>query len=232
MNIDELLQLLEIYACEEFTFFEYYAELVENESEIPFETLRELLLHTDKKILAELTEGYFEETLSAVPDDQTEFYALLDAIGRNMTHLAKFVGEDRGLDIYAEELLRFKQWYTLEGVVHCDNKDSREMSDVTICEALTLSRLEKLGESEYFFEFGDSMDYPLDAYAYTFDSLADAANGYEDDADDEDDYDDEPEALSMLPDDYIHREDVYDDVKYFSTYSTSEGVSTYAPPLY
>jgi hypothetical protein len=218
MNIDELLRLLEIDGCEEFTFFEYYAELVENESEIPFETLRELLLHTDKDILVELTEGYFEETLSAVPDDQTEFYALLDAIGRNMAHLSKLVGGDRGLDIYTEELLRFKQWYAAESVVHCDNKGSREMSDVTVCEALTLSRLEKLGESEYFFDFGDCMDYPIEAYSYTFESLADAADGYgADGMDDEDGYDDEPEALSMLPDDYIHREDVYDDVKYFST---------------
>jgi hypothetical protein len=162
MNIDGLLSLLSIETCEEFTFFEYYAELVETESEIPFETLYEFFSHTDRNTLAELTEGYFEETLSGVPDDQTEFYALLDAIGGNLARLAKTVEEEeRGLDIYTEEFLRFKQWFTQGSEVHCENKDSRKTSRVTICEALALSRLEKLGEPDYFFDFGDCMDYEL-----------------------------------------------------------------------
>jgi hypothetical protein len=211
MGIDELLQLLDIESCEEFTFFEYYAELVESESEIPFDTLRVFLASVDRKTLEELTEGYFEETLSGVPDDQTEFYALFDSIGRNMTYLARIPDEDHGIDAYTEEFLRFKQWYTAEAVVHCDNKDSRETRDVTICEALTLSRLEKLGESDYFFDFNDCMDYPLDAYMYTFDSLADAADGYSDEYDENEDEDDAPNEISMLPEDYVHHEDVYDD---------------------
>jgi hypothetical protein len=212
MDIDELLRLLEIESCEEFTFFEYYAELVETESDRPFDTLRVFLASADRKTLEELTEGYFEETLSGVPDDQTEFYALLDAIGRNMTHLARIVmDEDRGIDAYTEEFLRFKQWYTAEAAVHCDNRTGGETRDVTVCEALTLSRLEKLGEADCFFDFNDCMDYPIDAYMYTFDSLADAAGGYSDEYEENEDEDDAPDEISMLPEDYVHREDVYDD---------------------
>ncbi|MDR1245877.1 MAG: hypothetical protein LBK57_02475 [Clostridiales Family XIII bacterium] len=162
MDIDGLLRLLSIETCENFTFFEYYAELVETESDIPFETLYEFFSRTDRNTLAELTEGYFEETLSGVPDDQTEFYALFDAIGGNMAWLSKTAEEEeRGLNMYTEEFLRFRQWYTQEGEVHCENKESREMSEATICEALALSRLEKLGEPDYFFDFSDCMDYEL-----------------------------------------------------------------------
>jgi hypothetical protein len=165
MNIEELLRLLEIDACEDFAFFEYYAELVESERDIPFETLHTLFSAVDRHILAELTEGYFEETLAGVPDDQTEFYTLLDAIGRNLTQLAKNATE-RGVDIFTEEFLRFKQWYIFISAVRCENKDSGAKQVVAVCEALTLSRLEKLGEPDYFFDFNDCLDYPLSAYVY------------------------------------------------------------------
>jgi hypothetical protein len=172
MDLDELLRLLDIESPGEFTFFEYYAELVENEREIPFDTLHAFFSDVDGKTVAELTEGYFEETIQGVPGDQTEFYALFDAIGSNMARLAKRANAGRGLDIFTEEFLRFKQWYIHDRRVRCENKDSRELSDASVFEALTLSRLEKLGESDYFFDFDDCMDYPLDASVYPLDELA------------------------------------------------------------
>jgi hypothetical protein len=172
MEIDELLRLLGIESPEEFTFFEYYAELVENERDISFEALRELFSGVDAETVAELTEGYFEETLQGVPGDQGEFHTLLDSIGRNMARLARRTDTGRGLDIFTEEFLRFKQWYIHDKAVRCENKDNREQSDASVCEALTLSRLEKLGDSDYFFDFDDCMDYPLDASVYPVDELA------------------------------------------------------------
>jgi hypothetical protein len=182
MEIDELLRLLGIESVEDFSFFEYYAELVESEREIPFETLRAFFSAVDRDILAELTEGYFEETLEGVPNDQTEFYTLLDSIGRNMTRLARRAA-NRGLDIFTEEFLRFRQWYIFDCAVRCENKDDRTQSDVSVCEALTLSRLERLGGADYFFDFGDCADYPLEASVYPIDELAeDAADYSEEDA--------------------------------------------------
>jgi hypothetical protein len=175
MGIDELLRLLGIENAEEFCFFEYYAELVESEREIGFESLRELFLAVDKKTLAELTEGYFEETLSGVPDDQTEFYVLLDSIGRNMTRLARRAA-GRGLDIFTEEFLRFRQWYIFDRAVLCENRDSRERSETGVCEALTLSRLERLGGDDYFFDFSGCADYPLEVSVYPIDELAEDAD--------------------------------------------------------
>ncbi|MDR2132791.1 MAG: hypothetical protein LBP30_05525 [Clostridiales Family XIII bacterium] len=183
MEIDELLKLIEIENPEEFGFFEYYAELVENERDIPFEPLRELFSGVDKRVLAELTEGYFEEALTGVPDDQTEFYALLDSIGRNMTRLARRA-ENRGLDLFTEEFLRFRQWYVFDDDVRCENKDSRAQSETSVCEALTLSRLERLGGPDHFFDFGDCMRYPLAASVHSFDDLA-YDETYEDEIEDE-----------------------------------------------
>jgi hypothetical protein len=206
MNIEELLTLLEIESCEEFGFFEYYAELVENERDIPFETLRELFLAVDKNTLAELTEGYFDETLTGVPDDQTEFYTLLDAVGRNMTRLARRAS-DRGLDLFTEEFLRFKQWYIFDRAVRCEDKDSREQIDASVCEALTLSRLERLGDPDYFFDFGACMDYPLAALVYSIDELTDEDGAYMS----EEEEDIAANETDMLPDDYRRSEDIYGD---------------------
>ncbi|MDR2354611.1 MAG: hypothetical protein LBE16_00280 [Clostridiales Family XIII bacterium] len=179
MGIDELLRLLEIEDFEEFGFFEYYAELVENEREIPFETLREFFVAVDRKTLAELTEGYFEETLANAPDDQTEFYLLLDSIGRNMTRLARCAA-DRGPDLFTEEFLRFRQWYIFDRAVRCENKNTGIKSDVGVCEALMLARLERLGGADYFFDFRDCMDYPIEASVYPIDELAEDAYAYSD----------------------------------------------------
>jgi hypothetical protein len=182
MDIDGLLRLLEIESCEDFTFFEYYAALVENEREIPFEPLRELFSAVGGETLAELTEGYFEETLQGVPSDQTEFFTLLDSVGRNMARLAKRANAGRGLDIFTEEFLRFKQWYVGDRAVRCEDRDSREQSETSVCEALTLSRLEKLGGPDYFFDFDDCTDYPLAASVHPIDGFADD-DAYEDDED-------------------------------------------------
>ncbi|MDR2295264.1 MAG: hypothetical protein LBD95_00560 [Clostridiales Family XIII bacterium] len=174
MELEALLRLLEIESVEEFNFFEYYAELVESEKEIPFETLHAFFAGVERSVLAELTEGYFEETLEGVPSDQTEFYTLLDSIGRNMTRLARRAS-DRGLDLFTEEFLRFRQWYVFDRAVRCEEKDSGTRSDAGVCEALTLSRIERLGGADYFFDFDDCMDYPLDASVYPFDELAEDA---------------------------------------------------------
>jgi hypothetical protein len=165
MELEDLLRLLEIDACEDFAFFEYYAALVENDEDIPFDALRALFAAVDRSVLADLTEGYFEETLGSVPDDQTEFYTLLDAIGRNLAQLAKNAAE-RGVDIFTEEFLRFRQWYVADGAVHCANKATGAPCDAPVRDALTLSRLEKLGDPDYFFDFNDCLDYPLSAYVY------------------------------------------------------------------
>jgi hypothetical protein len=217
MNIDELLRLLEIESCTDFTFFEYYAALVEEEREIPFDTLRVFFSAVDGATLADLTAGYFEETLQGVPVDQTEFYTLFDSIGRNMARLAGRMDAGRSLDIFTEEFLRFKQWYIRGSAVRCENKDSREQINASVCEALTLSRLEKLGDTDYFFDFDDCMDYPLAAFVYPIDALAADADAFvgeaEEDADEDAyaDEDDADEMKYMLPDDYVHEEDIYDD---------------------
>ncbi|MDR2087907.1 MAG: hypothetical protein LBP73_00950 [Clostridiales Family XIII bacterium] len=208
MDVDGLFALLEIESPEEFCFFEYYAELVESETDIPFEALRALFSAVDQRVLAELTEGYFEETLSGVPDDQTEFYTLLDSIGRNMTHLARRA-ENRGLDVFTEEFLRFRRWYTTDRAVRCENRDSRAQSETSVCEALTLSRLERLGEPDYFFDFGDCMEYPLTASVHLLDELADGGGTYFDENGDDARADEDEDGMYMLPDDYRRDGDVY-----------------------
>ncbi|HML38905.1 MAG TPA: hypothetical protein PKA19_16040, partial [Bacillota bacterium] len=45
--------------------------------------------------------------------------------------------------------------------------------DVTVSEALSLSRLEKLNGDQYRYDFSDSLDYEIDEYSISFDAKLD-----------------------------------------------------------
>ncbi|MDR3296052.1 MAG: hypothetical protein LBT26_09540 [Clostridiales Family XIII bacterium] len=195
MDIDALLELLEIDSPDEFTFFEHYAELAEYEEEIPFDTLYRFFSLVDAGALAELTESYFEDVLAGIPDDQIDFYTLVATIGRNLAGLAKNFDVDRNLDLYTEEFFRFHAWYLFDGVVRCVKKDKpAAKTDVSICESLALSRLEKLGDDEYSYDYSGCMDYPLEEYVFPLVS-------YDEDEDEE-------EEEAMIPDDYVREGDL------------------------
>lgn len=184
MNIDMLMDILEIDKPEDFSFFEHFAELMENEADISYDGFASLIMQLDSKTLTELTEGYFEEILKTVPDDQIDFYTLFSTIGKTLAGLAANVENEEYKRVYPEELYRFRLWYLFESVVHAENRKVLTVSDVPVFDALILSRLAELGEGDYLFDFSDAMDYPLDEYIFpvsSFDNDEEAEDGFVDD---------------------------------------------------
>lgn len=186
MELDELLEILEIDAIADFSFFEHYAELVESEEDIPFDVIAQLLDGVDSDVLTELTEGYFEDIIKYIPDNATDFYTLLSNIGQTLTSIASNPDEDNP-DLYAEEFFKFRNWYSFESEVHCTSLSDESIINCTVSQALTLYRLENLNEEEYDYDFTDVLDYPLEEYIVNISSLATEEMSGEDAFDDIDD---------------------------------------------
>jgi hypothetical protein len=166
MDFESLLSMIGIESPAELSFFEQYADIVEGEGEIERDALLRLFAEARPESLAELTHDYFGELLDVVPDEETEFYVLLDAIGTNLSRLAEDMGAAGNLDLYTEEFARFRRWYMSDSEVLCISDGDGSEGLAPISEALTLCRLQRMGEGEYRFDFSACMDYPLEEYVW------------------------------------------------------------------
>ena len=171
VNREELYELLDIEEPADFQYFETIASLLECEEEIPYEELYALLQAVDRGELAMLIEDYFEEIVDFLPEDDAEFYLLIDQIRRSLKGLARGSGEESVLASLTEELDRFRLWYSLKSQVGCKNLDSGEEEICCLRDALALARLEKLEGERYSFDFSSARGYPLDDYIASFADL-------------------------------------------------------------
>lgn len=174
MNYDELMRMLDIEHPEDFSYFENMADLLESEESIEREAICGLLAKADKAAIAELIRDYIDDVCENVPSNEAELFTLLDTIKLSLSGMARqSAREDTMVVMLADELLRFRQWYSHKKKVLCTDKDDRTESAVTVAEAVALYRLEKIGEAEYDYDFSDVLDYPIDEYIIAFADLSD-----------------------------------------------------------
>jgi hypothetical protein len=172
-GVEGIMEMLGLDFPDDFGFFEYFADLAESREDITFEALHEFFSLVLSKDLAELTKGYFDELLESIPEDQTEFYTLMEAVGMNMAGLAEKLAcgdssfdRDRGLMYYTEEFLKFRLWYLFDSKAVCRDTSDGTDAEMPVAEALVAHRLEKLGERAYSYDFSNCMDYPLEEYIF------------------------------------------------------------------
>jgi hypothetical protein len=173
MDFDELLELLEIDSPDEFEYFEHFAALIECDEEIPYELFYRVLADVDSDVLAELTENYFEEVLQGTPEDAIDIYTLLSTIKQALVGLAKNSNTREERIAYVDELFKFRSWYIFDSTVHLRRLSDSLKRNVTLSEAMSLYRLEKLNEDQYQYDFSDCMDYEIDEYSISFDAKLD-----------------------------------------------------------
>ena len=178
MDRDELFALLDIETGEDFQYFENFADFVENEGAIDEDAIYELVREIDMKTFAELCESYFYETLENMPGDQIDAYNLVENIKRVLVGLAEAVskGEENADIKLADELNKFRLWFSADSEVECRNVATNEVDYMPVRDALALSRLEKLEGDEYRYDFTDALEYELEEYIMTYGDLADATN--------------------------------------------------------
>lgn len=165
MTFEDVLELLEIDSPDEFEYFEHLAELIECMEDIPHDVLFSVLKVVDPDVLTELLDSYFEDNMQGIPDEASDFYTLFITIRQSLIGLAASCTSLEQRRLFVEELYRFRSWYTFDSVVHCVALADGSISDIPVVEALSLFRLEKLGEATYQFDFSESMDYPLEEYS-------------------------------------------------------------------
>jgi hypothetical protein len=182
MELEELLEMLEIDSPQGLSYFEQYAELVENETDIPFDVFAQLFEEADKDVLAELTEGYFEDILKYVPEDSMEFYTLLSSIGKALLGLASTMDTEGNRQIFTEEFYKFRNWYSIDSEVECTKLSDDSETILPVSQALALYRAEHLTDDEYRYDFSGVLDYPLDEYIVPAAALSeDEDESFEDD---------------------------------------------------
>lgn len=168
MDINQLLEMLDITSPEEFSYFENFADLLECEKEIEYDSLYQLLSKVETDKLKELVEGYFEDISDSIPTDSLEMYTLMETIKRVLVGILSMIhDEDEELQIglFVDEIYKLRDWYTKEDQVHCVSTNHRKMVDTSVCQAFYLNRLEKLTHTYYFYNFGECLDYPIEEYA-------------------------------------------------------------------
>jgi hypothetical protein len=186
MELEGLLSLLEIDSPQDLSYFEQYAELVENPAEIPADALAALFEEVDRETLAELTDGYFEDILKYTPDDAAELYTLLSTIRQTLLGLAVSPDAYDGHQSYADEFVKFRNWFSFDSEVSCTSLAGSEEQVVPVSGALALFRAEHLNEDEYQYDFADALDYHIDEYIIPLNMLD--GDDEDDDADDTDDF--------------------------------------------
>lgn len=176
MDRDELFELLDIDSGADFQYFENFADLVECEEEIESDVIYDILEDVDLKTFAEICESFFYETLESVPGDQIDLYNLIENIKRALIGLAEAARseEDNALLQLADELNRFRIWYSVEKFAECKDLSNDKISYLAIRDALVNARLEKLGTDEYAYDFSEGLDYELEEFIMTYADLAGA----------------------------------------------------------
>jgi hypothetical protein len=172
MDLNDLMEMLEIDKPSEFEYFENLADLIESDETIPEETLFQLFSQTDHKTVAELIHNYFDDMLEAMPESSTEMFTLLENIKRSLIGLLQTSEEESLLRHFVEELFRFKTWFCFESEVGCKSLSGGEEKLLPLRDALILSRLEKMEEDEFQYDFEDCLKYEIDEYIMSFADLA------------------------------------------------------------
>ena len=175
MDFEELLEYLDLEDGSDLEYFEAMADLIECEDYIDQEAVYSLFQQADKTMIEELLNDYFEDILEGLPDDSGEIFSLLHQIKMNLTGMAAGMEDDEDLRRFVDEFCRFRNWYSHESEVRLIPEDGESLYH-TVRDAITASRVEKLGGEKYRYDFENALDYQLDSYIMPFSDLASAGD--------------------------------------------------------
>ena len=179
MKKEELYEILGIGDASDFTYYENLEQLFETDKEYSSDIIYELLDDIDLEFFSEMCGSYFDQMQENIPDEETDFYTLIENIKRVLVGMADSLasdedaeGYDETLEELAEETTRFHNWYIEEKTVKATNHDTGEESLLSVRDAVYQARSAKLLEEGYSFDFENAMDYELSDYSMSFADLA------------------------------------------------------------
>lgn len=194
MNEKDLLELLDLAELDELNYFDPFAALIECNKEIPYELFFSVLSSINKRTMADLIDSYFEDILQGIPDENVDLYTLFSAIKQSLLYHLKSRTPDSWM-LFVEELVRFRTWYVFDCLVSCTCATDGTTITSSVSEALALSRLEKLNEDRYDYDFSNCAEYPLEEYAMAIEPDFDDLDEEDDEFDEFDEFDEEDDDL-------------------------------------
>lgn len=174
MNFEELLSYLDLEDSGQFEYFEAMADLLESEEYIELEAMYQLFEQADPTMIEELLNDYFEDILEGLPENSGEIFSLLHQIKIMLTGMVSNIEDESDLRRFTDEFHRFKNWYTHESEVELTSENDNKTLYHNVRDAITISRLEKLGGDSYRYDFENALDYELDSYVMSFTDLTKA----------------------------------------------------------
>ena len=190
MNREELYNMLDIESGADFEYFENLAAFFECSEEIDYQQIAGLLEEVDKDNLAELLKNYFDEITDFIPGSEGELYTVLDNIQRALIGLCRNYHRDEGVSQLAEEMDRFRRWYSIESKVYYNPMGESKENVTTVANAILMARIEKLGGQKNIYDFSECLDYKIDEYIMSIADMIFAGNEDEENPDNlrEDEY--------------------------------------------
>ena len=149
MTKQEFYELIDIESPKDFQYFENLAAFLECEEELEYEHVAQLVKDIDKNVLCELVEEYFEEISDFVPDDENEVFEILENVRRAFNGMARNGNDETIVTKLADDLERFRQWYSVDSQVYLTEIGSLEEKEVTLRDAIVAARLEKIDGDKY-----------------------------------------------------------------------------------
>lgn len=176
MNFEELLEYLDLEEAGQFEYFEALADLLECEEPIEMEAVYKLFEGADKETVAGLLEDYFEDILDGLPENAGEIYSLLHQIKLSLIGMVSNLEDENDLRKFSDEIYKFLNWYSHESEVELSPENGGGDMWCVLRDAITASRMEKLGGEQYRYDFESALDYPLDSYTMSFADLVATEN--------------------------------------------------------
>ncbi len=164
MKSEELLRIFDIEELEEFKDFEQFAILMEDVENIDEDVFYEVLDGVEPLVIADMMESYFEDIKQGVPDESMEIYGAIMTASSSFQNRVKQAETHSDKMTFVDELYRFRQWYTEEGMVHCKDLAIGEETDISVCEALMHHRVEKLSEGKFEYDFSPCDEFVTEEY--------------------------------------------------------------------
>ncbi|WLD75549.1 hypothetical protein QU661_04435 [Mogibacterium neglectum] len=170
MNKDELYQILDIVAPEEFEYYENLAALLEADEIIDAQLILELIKKLDIESLVDMFDSYFEEWNKSIPDDLAELYVTVDTAKRSiMGHFNEDM-TDEDYSSLANAIYDFRRWYvTTPHVVDNDTGEELNVRDARY----NLSASRYTGEICNY-NFNEAYKYEGDSYSMRLSDIIEA----------------------------------------------------------
>ena len=142
-------------------YFEELADLLEEEREKDFDEIFAAIGDTPAEIMGEILENYIEDFQNSIPDSEQDLYMLVENIKTGMLFLCENLEDENTKAQFAEELTRFKNWYTKKDTCIIDGIPG------SVMEAVASARADKITGANTKLDFDGALDYELRDFEMT-----------------------------------------------------------------